>query len=345
MPTMRPRAMIASVVAAASMVTTCGAPPSGQPVPATVSSASPAMSMSPEPSAAPSTDTPVSIEAAGATRIEIAGAPDWVAIAAGSAWVAVDGGVRRVDATTGVPDGLIVVPGVICLGFDIGFDSLWAGSCDRHLLARIDPSTGGLDTPFIDLPVAGLQEEGSIGVGDSGVWLVSSGHELLHLDPVTNAVDGRWPLPAGAAAVRAGLGSVWVTISDTGGLLKIDPADPRTSRAIAVGGGPRFLAIGEDSVWVMNQADGTVSRIDASGTVVATIDVSDVPIRGGDIAVGGGSVWVRTEQDLVVRIDPATNAIDRRYGPPSGSGSVAVDDTAAWVTAHDTSSLWRLPLP
>jgi len=332
------------VVAVASVVAACGGPPASQSASATVSAVVPSPSTPPVVSAAPSRDTPVNIEAAGATRIDLTGAPDWVALAAGSAWVAVDGGVRRVDATTGEVDGLVLVPGVICLGFDIGFDSLWAGSCDRHLLARIDPATGSLDTPFIDLPVVGFQEEGSIGVGDSGVWLVSSGHELLHLDPVINQVDGRWPLPAGAAAVRAGLGSVWVTVSDAGRLLKIDPADPRTSQTITVGGGPRFLAIGQDSVWVMNQADGTVSRVDAGGTVVATIEVSDVPIRGGDIAVGGGFVWVRTERDLVVCIDPATNAIEHRFGPPSGSGSVAVDDTAAWVTAHDTGSLWRLPL-
>jgi virginiamycin B lyase len=113
---------------------------------------------------------------------------------------------------------------------------------------------------------------------------------------------------------------------------------------IKVGDGPRFLAIGTDAVWVMNQRAGSVSRVDAGGAVAASIPVSDVPIRGGDIAVGGGSVWVRIEEDLVVRIDPTTNAVVARYGPPSGSGSVAADGDAAWVSAHDTASLWRLPL-
>jgi streptogramin lyase len=94
----------------------------------------------------------------------------------------------------------------------------------------------------------------------------------------------------------------------------------------------------------MDQASGTVTRVDAAGRVVATIQVSDRPIEGGDIAVGGGSVWVRTEQDLVVRIDPRTNLADARFGPPSGSGSVVADDTALWVSAHDVASVWRLPL-
>jgi streptogramin lyase len=308
-------------------------------------SASASAPASPEAAGSGTLEAARDIEAAGATRIDVAGRPDWLAVAAGSAWVAVDGGVRRLDGSTGTPDGLVPVPGVICLAFDVGFDSLWAGSCDRHLLARIDPPTGSLDTPFIDLPIAALQAEGSIGVGASGVWLISTDHQLLHLDPVTNRVDGTWPLPESAAAAREGLGWLWVSVPATDALLRIDPADPRSSRSIKVGDGPRFLAIGDDAVWVMNQADGSVSRVDPAGTVVATVAVSDAPIRGGDIAVGGGSVWVRTEQDLVVTIDPATNQVRERYGPPSGSGSVAVDADAAWISAHDTASVHRLPLP
>jgi virginiamycin B lyase len=325
-------------------VSACGGPSPSGPSPDL------AVSPSPSPSAATasggaSPDVPPDVVTAGATRIDITGEPDWVAVAGGSAWVAVRGGVRRIDGSTGEPDGLVPVPGVICLAMDVGFDSLWAGSCDRHLLARIDPVAGSLDTPFIDLPVTALQEEGSVGVGEGGVWLVSTDHELLFVNRITNRVDGRWPLPEGAAAVRAGLGAVWVTVSAAGELLRIDPADPRSVRSIEVGGGPRFLAIGEEAVWVMNQADGSVSRVDAGGSVVATVKVSETPIRGGDIAVGGGIVWVRIEQDLVVGIDPVTNEVRHRYGPPSGSGSVATDGQVLWVTAHDTSSLWRLPLP
>ena len=327
-------ALLALAVAACA-----GPPPSGSPTAAVPPSPSPTTA-----SADASASAPIDIVAAGATRIDLTGEPDWVAVAGGSAWVAVTGGIRRIDAATGELDGLVPVPGVICLAMDVGLDSLWAGSCDRHLLARIDPLVGSLDTPFIDLPVDALQAEGSVGVGEGGAWLVSTDHELLFLNPITNRVDDRWPLPDGAAAVRAGLGAVWVTVADEGELLRMDPADPRTARSIVVGEGPRFLAIGEDAVWVMNQADGSVSRVAADGSVVATVKVSDAPIGGGDIAVGGGIVWVRTEQDLVVGIDAATNEVSHRYGPPSGSGSVATDGDVVWVTAHDTSSLWRLPL-
>jgi streptogramin lyase len=305
-------------------------------------SASLAPSLAPTPSA---TGGSVAIEAAGATRIDVTGEPDWLALAGGNAWTAVVGGIRKIDATTGKVDGLVPIDDVICLAMDVGFDSLWAGGCDKHQLHRIVPSSGLPFTPPIDLPITAIVEESSIAAGEGGVWIVSRDHRLVRVDPVTNRADpDTWPLPEGAAAARAGLGSIWVTVSLSDTLLRISPADPKTSQAIKVGKRPRFLAIGQDAVWVMNQGDGSVSRVGKDGAIVATIPVSDVPIQGGDIAVGGGSVWVRTEQDLVVRIDPTTNRVTTRYGPPSGSGSVAVDDVAAWVSAHDTSSLYRLPL-
>ena len=335
-------AIIVSVLLLASCgASTAPSPTSGAPsVGATNGAASPSTRATPAGSGPPGT-----IEAAGATHIDVSGEPDWVALAGGSAWVAVVGGVRKVDAATGKVDGLVPIDDVVCLAMDVGFDSVWAGGCQKPMLARIEPKSGLLFTPPIALPIRGIQAESSIAAGEGGVWLVSVDHELVRVDPITNRADpDTWPLPDGAAAARAGLGSIWVTISTTDTLLRISPADPKTSQAIKVGDRPRFLAIGEGAIWVMNQGAGSVSRVDTTGTVVATIPVSDVSIQGGDIAVGGGSVWVRIEQDLVVRIDPATNTVTDRYGPPSGSGSVAADADAVWVTAHDTASLWRLPL-
>ena len=288
---------------------------------------------------------PVPIESLGAIRIGVTGEPDWIALAGGAAYTAVVGGLRKIDAATGKVDGLVPIDDVICLALDVGFDSLWAGGCDKHQLHRIVPTSGLPFTPPIDLPIPAIREESSIAAGEGGVWIVSSDHRLVRVDPVTNRADpDPWPLPESAAAIRAGLGSLWVTVPATDTLLKLSPADPSTSQAIKVGDGPRFLTIGFDAVWVMDQGSGTVTRVDGTGAVVTTITVSDLPIQGGDIAAGGGYVWVRTEQDLVVRIDPRTNTVNARFGPPSGSGSVAADDNALWVTAHDVDSVWRMPL-
>jgi YVTN family beta-propeller protein len=59
---------------------------------------------------------------------------------------------------------------------------------------------------------------------------------------------------------------------------------------IPVGDGPVDVAFGEGALWVVNQLDGTVSRIDPeSNEVVETISVGSEPQR---VAAGEGRVWV-----------------------------------------------------
>ena len=76
---------------------------------------------------------------------------------------------------------------------------------------------------------------------------------------------------------------------------------------------------------------------------MATIPVGAGSSSGGDIAVGGGFVWARLSDSLIAHVDPATDTVVARYGPPSGSGSVAADEDAVWVSAHDVTTVWRLP--
>jgi YVTN family beta-propeller protein len=168
---------------------------------------------------------------------------------------------------------------------------------------------------------------------------------LVKVDPETDAVVATYPLPGGLSGVRAGYGGVWIAKTDAGSVLHVDPTDGSVLAEIAVGVRPRFLAIGEGSVWAMNEGDGTVSRIDpATDTVTASIIVATRPVQGGDIAVGGGFVWARISDQLVAKVDPTTNEVVARYGPPAGSGSVAADDVAAWISAHDVNAVWRLPI-
>ena len=58
-------------------------------------------------------------------------------------------------------------------------------------------------------------------------------------------------------------------------------------------GGSAGIAVGAGSVWVTNQLDGTVSRIDPERrAVVDTIHVGPRPV---ELAVDGDDVWVVLE--------------------------------------------------
>lgn len=283
------------------------------------------------------------IASAGGAHFEIAGALDWLLVVEGVAWAMGDAPLTRIDASGNVLS-TTKLPGSVCLAPDQGFGSVWAATCGAPNLVRLDPATGAIQAT-VPLPVADVHVEGSIGVSADAVWAISAdGQTLVKVDPVSNTVSGTYPAPDGAVAVRGGFGSLWISAPTRDTLYRSDPNDGRVIATITVGRGPRFLTVGATAVWTLNQADGTVSHVDpATNTVQANIRVDPGVIDGGDIASSAGAVWARVTRSLIVRIDANSDAVTANYGPASGSGSVAADDSAVWVTAHDSNSVWRLP--
>ena len=294
---------------------------------------------SPSPASAPL--PPVeSIETAGAVRLDVPGGRDWVTLAGGFAWAS-SNALDQLDVRTGKLVRTVPLAGPACLAMDTGFDALWVGTCDTPTITRVDARSGRvLATIAVE---SELYSESSVAAGEGAVWALADGVKLVKVDPQTNTATTH-PAPSGATAIRAGAGALWVTSFGTGNLLRLDPKTLEVTAEISVGAGPRFLALGEGAVWVLNQTDGTVARVDPdTNEVTATIKVSERRIDGGDIAVGAGAAWARVSDSLVAEIDSATNTVARRFGPPDGSGSVAADDAAVWVTAHDSNTIWRMP--
>ncbi len=338
------RCLTALMLAAlALMSSSCS---SGSPSPSGPIATRPAAASGARATTQPTPALPAALDLAqtGATKIDASPGPDFIILGASYAFVTnVGKGIGRFDLRTGAVVDSLEIPGTSCEGLDVGFGSVWSATCSPEL-ARIDETTGRVT--LIDLPDRGWDTESSVGAGEGAIWLNvgQANRTLVRVSPTTNAVTGTFPMPTGATAVRAGLGAIWITVPLKNMLLRINPGDGTVAAQIPVGGGPRFLALGGGAVWVMNQLDGTISRVDPStNAVVATIDFGE-RIRGGDIAVGGGSVWVHGSTTLLARIDPATNTITKRYGPQVGSGGVAANDDAVWITAHDVKTIWRLPV-
>jgi hypothetical protein len=60
---------------------------------------------------------------------------------------------------------------------------------------------------------------------------------------------------------------------------------------------------------VLNYRDGTVRRVDARGGDVRAAIPTMAIGNGGDIATGGGFVWVTSLRVPVIKIDPKTNTV------------------------------------
>jgi len=310
-----------------------------------------------EPEALAWDQVPITPIADVAVEIHVPGDPDFLEVYdADSAWI-MNPSTDAVELIT--DDGVSMqVTGVAPIAaMCLAFDSLWvAGERGKQLL-RVDPVAGDI-VARIDTSIVGY--ESTIAEAGGKVWLVSDRQgTLTAVDPSTNAITGTTALEPRSYGVAAGFGSVWVTSmgprpekgedgvrapAGPGILQRVDATTGELVATIEVGPTPLFLACGEGAVWVINQGDGTVSRVDpGTNAVGATIEVGiDGP--GGDIAVGEGMVWVRASKTLLSVIDPATNAVIARYGPTAGSGGVRADHGSAWISAHDTKQVWRLPV-
>jgi YVTN family beta-propeller protein len=156
----------------------------------------------------------------------------------------------------------------------------------------------------------------------------------------------------GAVVVAVGVaGAIFATRSSSGRVVPpnavgvIDPHGPKVALQVSVGVRPSGLAAGAGSVWVANDEDKTVSRIDAkTRRVVRTISLPQSPTG---LAFGDGAVWVvHGYTGSVSRIDPAfatvkTLRVMHTFAGGGLAGTVAVSPEAVW-TAWGNSTVVRL---
>jgi streptogramin lyase len=158
--------------------------------------------------------------------------------------------------------------------------------------------------------------------GRDAVWATfgDTGHatrNLTRIDPRTARTSGA-RLDAGRdpAALALGAGSLWIVNRAPGTVTRIDPATGRARSAIPVGRRPDALAVGSRAVWVLNSGDDTLTRVDP-----ATDQPVDVPLSLGkqleDIALAGGVLWVAAADRTVSRLDAVTGAV---RAPPVAVG-------------------------
>jgi YVTN family beta-propeller protein len=210
-------------------------------------------------------------------------------------------------------------------------------------LHRAPAPAGSLRSRVVARSDAGRGPAG-VAVGLGAVWVGHSAQpEVWRFAPGGRMVPTRITTSRGPAAV--GAGRVWLAgppVEDGQVHNEVVWLDPgQGTGAIRVGRSPIAIAATEDAVWVANQGDGTVSRIDPStDAVVATIPVDASPVG---ISAGAGGVWVASGGDrapTVSRIDPTSNTVVATIPLSAAPSSIAAGDGGVWVvSSHDREVL------
>ena len=135
--------------------------------------------------------------------------------------------------------------------------------------------------------------------------------------------------------------AVWVK-TDSGTLQRIDAATNRVTRTITVGAALcQGSGADADSVWTCTD-DGVV-RVDArTGAVVARVAVGRVAEQGS-YPIAHGRLWViGGDATTLSGIDVATNAVTTTVKLPSRCAQVAATGADVWVTCRNDDLLLRV---
>ena len=177
--------------------------------------------------------------------------------------------------------------------FDLAYGdrSLWVTvGTSPATLVRVDPAT--MQPTGKPIVVAPGRAFGSA-YGNGAVWETGfDDGSLARVDPATGRVD-RIKLGGAAVGVILSGGSVWVALYDRRMVIRVNPRTLRVVDTTTVGSNPAYFASTRGLIWVVNQGDGTVTRIHAR-----TGETVGLPIRitrADKLALAGHSLWVTSD--------------------------------------------------
>jgi DNA-binding beta-propeller fold protein YncE len=259
------------------------------------------------------------------------------------------GRLQRVDPRTRRVDQFppaVDLGGGAYAGIAGGAGSIWvAHDVAEGGIDRVDPATGE-GTDHVALPRAS-----AVTATDDGVWAAYGGagratRNLARIDPRTvRATGARLDAGRDPVALAVGDGSVWVVNRAPGTLTRIDARSGRTRKVIAVGRRPTAVAVGTRAVWVLNGGDDTLTRVDP-----ATNQPVDAPLSLGkqleDIALAGGRLWVAAADRTVTVLD-AVSGSPRGSPAPAGRAPLVLvaEGDSMWVASGADRTIQRMRAP
>jgi streptogramin lyase len=219
-------------------------------------------------------------------------------------------------------------------GAAVSKNGVWVGLASQEAVVLVDPKTNKVARRIeVDATPYRMLEDGD------NLWISDFGNsQVLRVDLKTGEEEFRVSIPS-VTEMRIGPEGFWVVEHD-GFVTRLDPETGEQLARVEVGGRPG-VTLGLGSVWAGSDDEKTLSRIDPmSNEVIATIDL---PSNGKDAVIADGSVWIAVSPQrgacegasYLVRIDPASNAIDGLLGLPCVGIGVSEDGRVRVGTTVD----------
>ena len=221
--------------------------------------------------------------------------------------------------------------------------SLWVTKDDEKSLLRMDPLTLRV-VARIPLGIAPFL----VAAGGGSIWVTDyTDDSAARVDIATNSLVKVFTgLAHGPSGISYGAGAAWIANRRQGALTRIDAATNQVTAVIPMGSRPHPLADGgplvggsplavvasDTAVYVKNEYDANVARVDpTTNQVVALIAVGPKEGRDGvdSMALDNGHLWVPGLH--LQEVDVSTNVVVRSLSQDASTVTAAGDGTL-WVT-------------
>ena len=256
--------------------------------------------------------------------------------------------ILRIDPATNEIIASVPLPGQRCQGFTVSDDAVWA--CVTGGVVRIDPETNAITD---EVPFETAQVWSRLAFGAGSVWAIGAAdgvpNQLVRIDPAAMTATAI-PLGHGGTSLAYGFDAVWVSASQDGLVLRIDPDTEEVTEHATGLERPMTIVAGPDSLWatLFGSEDAapdepTVVRIDPTdGSAVTEIATGVASLGKGGLWATDEAVWVRAPDTFLTRIDPATNEVVETLTGPPGTGDVTVAFDSVWITAGNALTIYRM---
>jgi virginiamycin B lyase len=187
-------------------------------------------------------------------------------------------------------------------------DAVWVSSTKPYSVQRIDPATNKI-VAKVRLPSEACS---GLAWGFGSIWAPLCGNKpvLVRIDVVKNTVSATLPIsPAGPeGGITASADSVWMVTDKNGTLSRIDPITNTVRQKISIPPGSYNPLFSEGVVWITGFDSNVLVAVDASTGGV----LASIPVgpKPRFLTAGGGSIWTLNQGDgTVSRVDTSTKKV------------------------------------
>ncbi len=255
-----------------------------------------------------------------------------VAVGEGGVWVLTSNTVDQFDVDDGSLVDHIPVSSIASDSFAVGFRTVWVGAPPG--IVRIDPIDGD-PLPPVRMYAPGTndfnQQGTKVALGEGSAWGLTGDGELTRVDPTTGKRNGFVDVGSSANGLAVGYDTVWVIDELQGTLTRVDAKTLEAEDPMQLGGSLDGIEAGAGAVWILDKGAGTVTPIDPADGTAGS------PIRVGvdpiDIEAGLDALWVANLEDgTISRIDAGTRQAETiQIGSPVAAIAVDKSSRSLWI--------------